>query len=211
MEYAAMTLTGKTLTWFEWWEEQTAFPTWTRFKQHILKRFQPVVATNPIGPLLGVQQHDTVMQYREEFELAAQNQPSLGQDTLMWIFMNGQKEEIKAEMNIVDFETLTDIMDKATTIEARNNAWRTTGITIGGRKGAIGNRSTNFGLNRNQGWNWARPMIAETITRPDNNRNTGQRSKFKTDNTMPLKVPTGTNNNQQGYKVSGARRLSTEE
>jgi len=54
-------------------------------------------------------------------------------------------------------------------------------------------------------------MIAETITRPDNNRNTGQRSKFKTDNTMPLKVPTGTNNNQQGYKVSGARRLSTEE
>ena len=83
MEYAAMTLTGKTLTWFEWWEEQTAFPTWTRFKQHILKRFQPVVATNPIGPLLGVQQHDTVMQYREEFELAAQNQPSLGQDTLM--------------------------------------------------------------------------------------------------------------------------------
>jgi len=27
LEYAALTLTGKTLTWFEWWEEQTAFST----------------------------------------------------------------------------------------------------------------------------------------------------------------------------------------
>jgi len=85
----------------------------------------------------------------------------------MGIFMNGQKEEIKAEMNIADFETLTGIMDKATVIEARNNAWRTAGITSGGRKGAVGNQSTNFGLNRNQGWNRARPMIAETITRPN--------------------------------------------
>jgi len=52
-------------------------------------------------------------------------------------------------------------------------------------------------------------MIAETITLPDNNRNTGQGSKFKTDNTMPLKAPIGTNNNQQGYKVIGPHRLST--
>jgi len=74
------------------------------------------------------------MQYREEFELVARNQQSLGQDTLMGIFMNGLKEEIKAKMNIVDFETLTDIMDKSTVIEAHNNAWRTAGITLGGRK-----------------------------------------------------------------------------
>jgi len=55
-------------------EEQTPFPTWTRFKQDILKGFQPVVAANPIRSLLEVKQHDTVMQYREEFELAPRNQ-----------------------------------------------------------------------------------------------------------------------------------------
>jgi len=27
LEYVAIALTGKALTWFEWWEEQTAFPT----------------------------------------------------------------------------------------------------------------------------------------------------------------------------------------
>jgi len=48
LEYATVALTGKALTWFEWWGEQTPFPTWTRFKQDILKRFQPVVAANPI-------------------------------------------------------------------------------------------------------------------------------------------------------------------
>jgi len=57
-------------------------------------------------------------------------------------------------------------MDKATVIEARNNAWRTASITPGGRKGAVENQSTNFRLNRNQGWNHRRPMIAKTITRP---------------------------------------------
>jgi len=113
------------------------------------------------------------MQYQEKFKLAARSQRSLGQDNLMGIFVNGQKEEIKVEMNIADVETLMDIMDKATVIEARNNVWRTAGITSRGRKGAVGNRSTNFGLNRNQGGNRARPMITEIITRPDNNRNTG--------------------------------------
>jgi len=54
-------------------------------------------------------------------------------------------------------------------------------------------------------------MIAETITCPDNNRNTGQGSKFKTDNIVSLKAPAGTNNNQQSSRVSGPRRLSTEE
>ena len=176
-----------------------------------IKKISTSSGSKPYRTTLEVKQHDTVMQYREEFELAARNQRILGQDTLMEIFMNGQKEEIKAEINIVDFKTLTEIIDKATVIEARNNAWRTAGITPGGRKGAAGNQSTNFGLNRNQGWNRARPMITETITRPNNNRNIGQGSKSKTDNTMPLKVPTGTNNNQQGYKVSGPRRLSTKE
>jgi len=50
------------------------FSTWTRFKQDILKRFQPVAAANLIGSLLEVKQHHIVMQYREEFELAARNQ-----------------------------------------------------------------------------------------------------------------------------------------
>jgi len=151
------------------------------------------------------------MQYREEFELAPQNQRSLGQDTLMGTFMNRLNEEIKTEMNIADFETLTNIMDKATVIKARNNAWRTTDIIPGGRKGEVENQSNNFGLNRNTGWDQARPMIAETITRPENNRNIGHGSKSKTDNIVPLKASTGTNGNQQSSIVSGPPRLSTEE
>jgi len=43
---------------FIWWEEQTHFPTSMWFKQDRLKRFQPVTATNRIGPLLDVKQHE---------------------------------------------------------------------------------------------------------------------------------------------------------
>jgi len=114
-------------------------------------------------------------------------------------------------MDIVDFETLMDIMDKATVIEACNNAWRIAGITPGGRKGEARNRSTNVGLNRNPRWDRARLMIPETITRPNNNRNTGQGSKFKTDNIMPFMALTETSNNQQSSRVSGLRKLSTKE
>jgi len=54
LDYSVLRLMGETLVWFEWWEAQSTFHTWLRFKQDLLKRFEPGAASNPLVPLLQV-------------------------------------------------------------------------------------------------------------------------------------------------------------
>jgi len=54
LDYAVLGLVGKLLTWFEWWEAQSTFHTSFRFKQDLLKRFEPGAASYPLAPLLQV-------------------------------------------------------------------------------------------------------------------------------------------------------------
>jgi len=54
LDYAVLGLMGEALTWFEWWEAQSTFHTWLRFKQDLLKRFELGAASNPLASLLQV-------------------------------------------------------------------------------------------------------------------------------------------------------------
>ena len=83
LEYVVLALHGEALTWFEWWETQLTFPTWLRFKQDLLKRFEPGATSNPLASLLKVKQAGSVMEYRRDFELAARPHKSFGNDTLL--------------------------------------------------------------------------------------------------------------------------------
>ncbi|RYR73549.1 hypothetical protein Ahy_A02g007936 [Arachis hypogaea] len=71
MNFVTLALEGEALAWMEWLEEYTPFQTWRRFKEDLLKRFQPGAALNPMAPLLEVKQVEDVAQYRREFEAAA--------------------------------------------------------------------------------------------------------------------------------------------
>jgi len=54
LHYAVLGLMGEALTWFAWWEAQSTFHTWLRFKLDLLKRFEPGAASNPLVLLLQV-------------------------------------------------------------------------------------------------------------------------------------------------------------
>jgi len=54
LDYAVLGLIGEALTWFEWWKAQSAFNTWLRFKQDLLKCFELGVTSNPLMLLLQV-------------------------------------------------------------------------------------------------------------------------------------------------------------
>ncbi|KAL1350524.1 hypothetical protein AAHE18_06G030600 [Arachis hypogaea] len=41
LDYVMLAFHGEALTWLEWWEENTPFFSWRRFKQDLLRRFQP--------------------------------------------------------------------------------------------------------------------------------------------------------------------------
>ena len=51
MDYAVLALHSEALTWFEWWESQSAFHTWLHFKHDLLKHFEPGAASNPLARL----------------------------------------------------------------------------------------------------------------------------------------------------------------
>lgn len=54
VELALVAMEGEALMWYEWWETQVPYPTWREFKEDLVKRFQPTVARNLMGPLLNL-------------------------------------------------------------------------------------------------------------------------------------------------------------
>ena len=131
LDLVLVAMEGEALTWFEWWEEQTEFPSWRRFKEDLLRRFQPGEAQNPMGALLDVKQTGSVMQYRREFELVARTKKNIDLEILMCIFMNGLKKEVRAKMTVGEFRNLTAMMDRALELEQRNLAWVDAGVYPG--------------------------------------------------------------------------------
>jgi len=127
LNYAVLGLMGEAFTWFEWWEAQSTFHTWLRFKQDLLKRFEPGATLNPLVPLLQVKQTGSVMEYRGDFELAAGSHRNLGGETLLCMFHEGLKPTIKSELDVAEFKSLQALMDRAMVFEARNLAWREEG------------------------------------------------------------------------------------
>lgn len=69
---------------------------------------------------MALRQTGTVTEYREKFEsmLAPLNEAS--NEMLMGVFRNGLKEEIRAELRIMKFGSLQELMDLAHNVEERN-------------------------------------------------------------------------------------------
>jgi hypothetical protein len=122
MEVVVLAMEGRDLNWIQWWEEQTPLRTWDEFKIAILRRLQPGLLQNPLGPLLSLRQKGTVMEYREKFEMLIVPLRREERVMLESIFMNGLKGEIQAEMKLYECHDLVDMMDRALLIEEKNEA-----------------------------------------------------------------------------------------
>lgn len=114
-----LAMEGRALNWYQWWEEQTSDMSWAEFKRAVLRRFQPGLVQNPLGPLLSIRQTGTVMQYREQFELLIAPLQRDERVMLNSIFINGLQEEIQAELRLHETRSLADLMDKALLIEEK--------------------------------------------------------------------------------------------
>lgn len=131
-----MAVEEKALNWFQWWEEQTPLRTWEGFKIAVLRRFQPGLLQNPLGPLLSLRQKGTVMEYMDKFEGLVAPLRREERVTLESIFLNGLKEEIHAELKLYESHDLAELMDRALLIEEKNevvwkrgSGWRDKGGT----------------------------------------------------------------------------------
>ena len=122
LEMVLVALEGTALTWFQWWEEQAQYPHWQEFKDAVLKRFQPGVSRNPVGPLLSLKQTGSVMEYRKAFELVSSSRREVDREIIMGIFVAGLRPELQAELKVGDYMTLSALMDRAMVLEERNLA-----------------------------------------------------------------------------------------
>ncbi|KAI5443986.1 hypothetical protein KIW84_012568 [Lathyrus oleraceus] len=86
VDAVVLAMEDRALNWFQWWEEKV---------DAVIRRFQPGLLNNPLGPLLSHKQKTTVKEYRDKFELLA-------------------------ELKLYDSQDLAEIMDRALLIEEKN-------------------------------------------------------------------------------------------
>lgn len=56
LDVVVVTLEDRALNWYQWWEEETLDFSWGEFKRAVIRRFQPGLVQNPLGPLLSLRQ-----------------------------------------------------------------------------------------------------------------------------------------------------------
>ncbi|XP_027905741.1 uncharacterized protein LOC114165287, partial [Vigna unguiculata] len=119
MQAVMVALEGKALNWFQWWETCHQNPSWEEFKVAVVRRFQPTMLQNPFEILIGLSQNGTVDEYIQKFEMYAGFLKGIEQEYLVGIFLNGLKDDIKAEVKLYDPATLADLMLKAQMVEEK--------------------------------------------------------------------------------------------
>ena len=91
---------GQALMWFHWWEAKAVVQSWPRFCEAVVKRFQPEVAWDLYLTLLALEQEGTVCEYRDWFESLCRHLKIEERKYLHSFFLNGLKEEVRAEVRI---------------------------------------------------------------------------------------------------------------
>lgn len=120
MEAAVVCLEGKALSWYQWIELRNSVNTWTTFKRQVLGQFQHSQAGDAYEVLMALLQDKMISVYREKFEALPAPLIKASDEMLMGVFRNGLKEDIRAELRIMRFGLLQEMMDLAHKVEERN-------------------------------------------------------------------------------------------
>lgn len=90
------------------------------FKRQVLNRFHHSQAGDAYEMVMALKQTGTVAEYRERFETMSAPLSDASDEMLMGAFRNGLKEDIRADLRIMKFGSLQEMMDLAHNVEERN-------------------------------------------------------------------------------------------
>lgn len=119
---AVIGLEGKAFNWFQWVETRRPVTRWGELKQGVIKRFHATGVGDNYECLAGLKRSGTMLEFREMFEMISATLNNVTEETLMGMYMNGLKEEIKAEVRVLKPKSLNDLMNIASTVEGQNVA-----------------------------------------------------------------------------------------
>ena len=117
---AMVCLEGVALGWLQWRESCRPFGDWAEFKAGLLERFKPNLTKSPQEELLSLRQLGIVVEYREIFEWLSDAMQSTEEDWLKRVFVIGLKEEIRAELGLMEPRDLEHVMNLAQRIDEQN-------------------------------------------------------------------------------------------
>ncbi|XP_024024262.1 uncharacterized protein LOC112092399 [Morus notabilis] len=119
---ASICMQGRALGWFQWVEAQEPFMGWRDLRTAILHRFSRSGEGDPTERLMALRQSGMVAEFRDAFEALAAPMRGIPESVFKGAFLNGLREDIRAEVKLHRPINLQEVMDLAQQIEARDDA-----------------------------------------------------------------------------------------
>lgn len=124
VEIASMHLEGDALDFYSWLSDDQPLTFWEELVQAFTKNFGPAEFQNPDEHLCSIKQTGSVQEYRQEFAKRSARVSNWPEHCLLGVFLNGLKEELKADVRIHKPRTIYNAMCLALEFEAKSNQLR---------------------------------------------------------------------------------------
>ncbi|MFS7913536.1 putative retrotransposon gag domain, aspartic peptidase domain superfamily [Helianthus anomalus] len=100
VDVAAMHLEGDALDFYSWVSADQAIEFWDELVRALQKNFGPAEFQNPDEHLCSIKQTGTVQEYRQEFAKRSSRVTNWPEHCLLGVFLNGLKDDLKADVRI---------------------------------------------------------------------------------------------------------------
>lgn len=124
MDVAVVSMEEDALRWFTFESRRRPIRSWPDLKARVLLKYRPTSAGTLHEQWLATVQTTTVADYTHRYIDLASPLEDILESIMMAQFVNGLKDEIKVEIQVLNPYTLDDAMDIALRVEERNRTRR---------------------------------------------------------------------------------------
>ncbi|XP_012855103.1 PREDICTED: uncharacterized protein LOC105974534 [Erythranthe guttata] len=119
VDIAAMYLEGDALDLFSWLNNERTLVYWEELVKALQKNYGPAEFQNPDEHLCSIHQTGTIQEYRQEFAKRSARVSNWPDHCLLGVFLNGLREDLKADVRIHKPRTVYKAMSLALEFESK--------------------------------------------------------------------------------------------
>ncbi|GKD36883.1 retrotransposon gag domain, retroviral aspartyl protease [Tanacetum coccineum] len=119
VDVASMHLEGDALDLYSWLSTDQTMEYWEDLVRALQRNFGPIEFQNPDEHLCSIKQTGTVQEYRQEFAKRSSRVSNWPEHCLLGVFLNGLKEELKADVRIQKPRTVYKAVSIALEFESK--------------------------------------------------------------------------------------------
>lgn len=149
LEAVVVALEGDALRWFQWENKRRPIRRWDELQEFMLRQFRPSSGGSLCEQWLVTTQTSTVNEYRRKFIETAAPLDRMPENIMLGQFLMGLKDDIRAEVRLLNPISLEQAMELAQRVEERNkiNAAKKQGLGSykGSQYSTVSFRNPNVG------------------------------------------------------------------